>query len=219
MPELSQSIAKRLNELLETLPQCLVRSDGSFEDIPGVSRGHGWCVSAASIIAAVVTEPSHPYRTMAAASLGLMQKQIVDACAALHGQLQQLKYDFEAGLLSNLESRVSGETFDDLLDHAEAYLKDGRREPAGVLAGVVFEDTIRTLSRKHDIDPAGRELDNLLAALKAKGVLTKLEQKEGVTAAEVRAKATHAEWSAFNAEQAEATIKFTRRLIREKLVT
>lgn len=217
MPKLTDAIATRLEQLLSKPPECVYRPSGTFEDSEGVVYGRGWCVSAAALIAAVVSDSEHPYRTVASTSLKL--NNVITACEILFGQLNQLQSDFEAGLLSTVENRVSAETFDDLLDHAEAYLQDKRHQPAGVLAGVVFEDTIRRLSAKHGIDPAGRELDNLLNALKSKGVLTKLEQKEGVAAAEVRAKATHADWDAFNAEQVEATAKFARRLIRDKLAS
>ena len=37
---------------------------------------------------------------------------------------------------------TAAEAFDDFLDHAEAYLHGGRKMEAGVIAGVVFEDTI-----------------------------------------------------------------------------
>jgi hypothetical protein len=91
-----------------------------------------------------------------------------NAISQMSALLTGLKGDIEAGMIVDLEARVSGETFDDLLDHAAAYLSEGRHEPAGVLAGVVFEDTIRRLSAKHGIDPAGKELDSLLNALKSR---------------------------------------------------
>jgi hypothetical protein len=133
--------------------------------------------------------------------------------------LQQMQLDAEAGLLARIEARVSAENFDDLLDHAAQYLADGRHEPAGVLAGVVFEDTIRRLCDSHGIEHRDKELDAAMNALKAKGVLTKLEQKEGITAADLRGNATHANWQAFKASQVTPVIDFTRRLIREKLAT
>lgn len=215
MPQFTSTISSRLSELLARPPECVTRETRNFVNNAGLIYGRGWRISAATLIANIVPDPTHPYRTAAASSLD--NPSLTLGCSALYGQLQQLQRDFEAGLLSDFEAQVSAQTFDDLLDHAEAYLADTRHEPAGVLAGVVFEDTIRRLSIKHGIDPAGRELDNLLSALKARNVLTKLEHKEGIAAAEVRAKATHADWGAFNAEQAEATIKFARRLIRDKL--
>ena len=57
---------------------------------------------------------------------------------------------FRAVMLVN-----AGGAFDDFLDHGEAYLKAGRKDPAGVIAGVVLEDTIRRICR---ITPGPRTL-------------------------------------------------------------
>ena len=38
-------------------------------------------------------------------------------------------------------------TFDDFLDHGAEYLKHGRMNEARVIAGIVFEDTIRHICR------------------------------------------------------------------------
>jgi hypothetical protein len=45
------------------------------------------------------------------------------ASTALWSLLRQIKSDFEAGLLSNLEAQIAAQTFDDLLDHGEEYLR------------------------------------------------------------------------------------------------
>jgi hypothetical protein len=66
-------------------------------------------------------------------------------------------------------TQVAAQTFDDLLDHAEEYLKQRRKEPAGVLTGVVFEDTIRKLCRRHNVLETGLKLDLLLSDLVKNG--------------------------------------------------
>jgi hypothetical protein len=140
-----------------------------------------------------------------------------DTVVKLRGMLEQLRADFAAGLLTNLESQISAQTFDDLLDHAEAYLHDRRKDPAGVLTGVVFEDTIHKLCARHGIPHAGLSLEPLLIALGSKNVLTPLERKEGTTAAGLRTSAAHARWDEFDASQVRTVLDFTRRLLREKL--
>jgi hypothetical protein len=215
MPQLSQTIAKRLEELLNAPPECIVSQSGTFKNSAGVALGRGWRISAVSLIATVVADPQHPYRVAAAENLTSIY--LAGACSSLFGQLQELRRDFEAGLLANLEGQVSAQTFDDLLDHAEAYLRDKRHEPAGVLAGVVFEDTVRKLCDKHAIPQDGVPLDTLLTALVKAGVITPLERKEGTTAAAVRTSATHARWDEYKADQVETVVRLTRRLIREKL--
>ncbi len=41
--------------------------------------------------------------------------------------------------------QIRGETFDNFLDHAVAYRDCGGKDQAGVIAGVVFEDTMRKI--------------------------------------------------------------------------
>lgn len=146
-----------------------------------------------------------------------LQFDLSGACSILVGLLHQLKADFEAGLLSSMEAQVAAQTFDDLLDHAEEYLKQRRKEPAGVLTGVVFEDTIRKLCRRHNILEAGLKLDLLLSELVKTGVLLPIDRKDGTTAASLRTSATHARWEEFDVENIKSVLAFTRRLIRDKL--
>jgi hypothetical protein len=88
-----------------------------------------------------------------------------------------------------------------LLDHAAAYLDEGRKDPAGAIVGVVFEDTIRRICRANGIIEAGQTCEPLINALTTSGVLSKLESKEAKAASDLRANATHAWWDKFNAEQ------------------
>ena len=133
--------------------------------------------------------------------------------------LKHLRVDIDRGLLTTLERQVSAETYDDLIDHAVAYLDEGRKDPAGAIVAVVFEDTIRRLCRANGIDDRDKTCEPLIHALTTASVLTKLEGKEAKTASDLRANATHAWWDKFNADQVRVVINFTRRLLREKLTT
>jgi hypothetical protein len=213
MPQLSAQIEQRLTELLRTAPTGDTLFGKLFEDR---SKLQGWAISAMSLITSVVRDPLHPYRDLTILKLNLPSYG-GDTVIKLRGMLEQLRADFAAGLLTNLESQISAQTFDDLLDHAEAYLLARRKDPAGVLTGVVFEDTIHKLCARHGIPHAGLSLEPLLTALGIKNVLTPLERKEGITAAGLRTSATHARWDEFDAAQVQTVLEFTRRLLREKL--
>lgn len=212
MTKLTQPVADRLATLLREAPH-KIPWDG-----PDRAKAQGWCVSAASVIHAVVADPKHPYRTEARMQVASVDMDLDGAVSVLLGMLQHVQQDFEAGLL-NLEARVSAQTFDDLLDHADAYLGQKRHEPAGVLAGVVFEDTVRKLCDKHGILQDGIPLENLLSELVKKSVMTPFERKEASTAAALRTSATHARWAEYGLVQVGPVIDFTRRLIREKLAS
>lgn len=211
MSKITIPIAQRLQELL--LSGIMMPSVSVVDR----SQASGWCVSAAGLIYSLVADPQHPYRREAEARIALATTDIRSAILGLHGMLQNIRRDLDAGLLSNLELRFSARTFDDLLDHATAYLQDRRHEPAGVLAGVVFEDTVRKLCDKHSIPQDGIKLENLLSELVKRSVLTPLERKEATTASGLRTSATHARWDEYGISQVVPVIDFTRRLIREKL--
>jgi hypothetical protein len=215
MPKLSELIEKRLQDLIDNRP--IVPSvHPNALDLALRGRAYSWCVSATSLIDAVVPL-GHPYKLATMAQTIRLNGDIAGPSSVLLGLLHGIKTDFEAGLLSNLEAQVSAQTFDDLLDHAEEYLRQRRKEPAGVLTGVVFEDTIRKLCRRHNTFEVGVKLDLLLSELVKKGILLPIDRNDSTTAASLRTSATHARWEEFGEENVKSVLAFTRRLIQEKL--
>ena len=77
---------------------------------------------------------------------------------------------------------------------------------AGVIAGVVFEDTIRRIYRDKIADDKDKNLDTLISALSTQNVITGQQSKQARVAAHVRTKATHAQWDEFDLAGVEATI-------------
>lgn len=59
--------------------------------------------------------------------------------------LQSMLADVDAGLAATLANAIRAETFDNFLDHAVAYQKESRKNEAGVIAAVVFENTMRKI--------------------------------------------------------------------------
>ena len=89
---------------------------------------------------------------------------------------------------------------------------------AGVIAGVVFEDTIRRIYRdKITDDDKGQKLEELINTLAKQNVITGQQSKQAKVAAHVRTKATHALWDEFDRAGVEATIQITKRFLREHL--
>jgi hypothetical protein len=88
-----------------------------------------------------------------------------------------------------------------------------------VIVGVVFEDSVRRVCRKHSIDERDVNLDKLISELVKQNVLTELKAKRARAAAGVRTKATHAQWDEFTPGDVEAALAFTRELIENQLDT
>ena len=132
--------------------------------------------------------------------------------------LRGLLSEIDLGLITNLTSKIRAEAFDDFLDHAESYRLAGRKNEAGVIAGVIFEDTVRRVFRdKIGQDDAGKPLEDLINALARAQVISGQQSKQAKVASHVRTKATHAQWDEFDLGGVDATIYITRRLLGEQL--
>jgi hypothetical protein len=81
----------------------------------------------------------------------------------------------------------------------------------------VFEDTVRKIYADK-VDKFSRpELEQVIVALTKKGTITDQQARQVRVAQLVRNKASHAEWSGFDIEGVNDTIKITKTLIEAHL--
>ncbi len=142
---------------------------------------------------------------------------LYDAVHAMTLLLEKIQADFNEGLLISLVNTAQAETLDNHLDQAEDYLGRRQKEGAGVLATVVFEDTVRRIARNQNITDQGMRLDDLFTALDKAGVFSKITSKECRAASGVRNHALHAQWDDFTLDQVSMVTQLTRRLLAEHL--
>jgi hypothetical protein len=189
-----------------------------------LSEGHrqecvGWISAALHAVQLACPDSANAYRKKAEEIASGRHGLMIPTCVGELAQIiKHLSADLQAGLLATA-GRARAETFDDFLEHARAYLEEGRQQPAGVIAGVVFEDTIRTVCRKHNIDEEDSKLDDLISDLAKIGVLSGTKAKRARAAAHVRTKATHAQWDEFDLGDVSATIDFAEEIIDSELGT
>jgi hypothetical protein len=131
--------------------------------------------------------------------------------------LTRLGEEMDRGLLTSIENHAIALTFDDFLDHGAEYLKYGRKNEAGVIAGIVFEDTIRRICRVLEIDEKGVPLDKLISELARRDVLTGLKAKRARAAAGLRTSAAHARWDEIELADVAPVIELTKELIEAHL--
>ncbi len=192
----------------------------SYEELNFAS---GWMASAANCIS-LLTPLTSQYRSrlitattrfdtawMNRSNESSTRSQVV---GEVRGILQALLSDIEAGLIIKLESRIVGDALDNFLDQAE-YLARKNQITSGVLAGVVFEDTIRRIGREHSFKH--RDVEQIINGLVKAEVLTEGKGKACKQAAHVRTKATHADWDAFDIADVKTAIAITRDLIETHL--
>ena len=216
---ISETLLTRLTELLDDA-QTLV--DDQLERTDEKERERycaecaGWLAAASHVATIACPNDAHPYREHIAKVLGAYPVNFATARAKVSGVaaiLSQLDQDANAGLLTTLADATRAETFDSMLDHAQAALDQRQHQSSGVLAGVVFEDVVRRGCEKHSITENGVKLDELISELGRRGMLSGVKAKRARAAAAVRTSATHARWDEYTLEDVDSTIRLSRELI------
>lgn len=177
-----------------------------------------WLTAAQNAVHGLVSSPGSPYRKRVDALVArcggyTVHKDVTEIAAVLSALLEDLK----RGLLCSVAYAAQAELLDDFLDDAERYMKNGRTNEAGVIAGVVFEDSLRKICRKQQIKDKDEKLDNLISQLQQQDTISAGQAKRARAAAHVRTKATHAQWDEICVEDVKAAIVFTRELVDKHL--
>lgn len=174
-----------------------------------------WIASATQLVELLSPSPVSPYRNQVRSTMinaiGMADNR-VDNIAAI---LRQLIVDVDDGLLDPIETQARRIVFGDFLDQADFYLRGGHHAPAGVIAGVVFEDAVRLACDRSKIPQRGVNLDLLISELRKVDVFTDVLAARARSAAMTRTKATHAQWDEFTADDVRATLALARELTRD----
>jgi hypothetical protein len=181
-----------------------------------LSQCQAWITEALNVIQLAVPIPNNPYRQRVE-RIGQGSSKYPQHVGSIAEILQALLVDIDAGLLGDLANKIRAETFDNFLDHAVLYLQKGHEKEAGVIAGVVFEDTVRRIYRDKIGDDKDQHLENLINALANAGVITGQQSKQAKVASHIRTKASHAQWDEFDLEGVEDAIQITKLFLRKHL--
>jgi hypothetical protein len=135
----------------------------------------------------------------------------------LTGLLEGLCDEIESGFFKQLEYIFTASAFDDFLDHAEHFHKGGKKVESSVLGSTVFEDTVRKIAKKNDVEEAGIDLESVINELVNVNIFTTVKAKRVKGHGAVRNKALHAQWDDFDLKDVGGLIKGTRELIDDYL--
>jgi hypothetical protein len=127
----------------------------------------------------------------------------------LVGVAQSLSHDLKAGYLVSLEELIHGEVFGDFLDMAHHLLESGYKDAAAVTAGSSLEAHLRQLCKRASLatdlntssGPRPKKADQLNAELSKAAVYGVLDQKNVTAWLDLRNKAAHGEYGAYQREQ------------------
>jgi hypothetical protein len=213
---IEQRIRQKIEDLILRSKAFPPRPAGVARNSQEVAQCRRWLTEAINVTELAIPQPSNAYRrrieTDAKGSNG-----IVGAVQIVAAIFEALLPDIDAGLLGNLSDKITANVFDDFFDHAAAYLKRDRKMEAGVISGVVFEDTVRRIYREKIGDDKGQKLEDLINALAKEDVITGQQSKQAKVASHVRTKATHAQWDEFDLQGVADTIQVTKLLLAEHL--
>jgi hypothetical protein len=210
---LEPAVREKIEDLVRRSSQIALRGE-RLEGREHIAACHSWITEALNIIDFAVPIENNAY-SRAIKQHGGDRIALLNNVSAMGSILSSLLADSDAGLIADFGNKIRAETFDDFLDHADIYREEGQKQPAGVLAGVVFEDTIRRICRNNEI--AGENLEQLINALARQEVITGQQSKQAKIAAHVRTKATHALWDEYDLSGVEDTIRLTRALLAKHL--
>ena len=218
---IEQSIRDRIWALTQESHSLSVANQyGQATDDVRRAQCEGWITSAHNLVQIVCPTLPSAYRQKADSIAGRDWGYMIhEAIAAFSAVLMNLLRDADGGALGSIADQARAETFDDFLAHARAYLEDKRKNEAGAIAGIVFEDALRRVCRKHSVIEKDIKLDLLISELTSKGILIQAKAKRARAAAHVRTKATHAQWDEFDTGDVESTIEFAHELVTNHLTT
>lgn len=181
----------------------------------------GWIVSVENLLESLFVDSTNVFSKHVALHIkNINEQRPYYAYKYVSNIIEVLKSLSDAivkGLLVNLADQSQASAFDDFLQHAEAYAKDKRHMEAGVIAGVVFEDTIKKLCAKYSLKVQSDKLEQHINLLKSEGIISGTKSKRCKSAADVRGNAAHAKWDAYDILDVREAISITRELIAEHL--
>src|SRR6266542_6797970 len=198
-----QEIRKRIDVLLTTNPT-------GFEVYNG----------ALSLVSSLYGPQSPQVKDLTEKSKSLSSRYAGDGLERVllgvsEGVLQNLKAEIECGLVTSLQSSVTGEVLTDFLRLARAALREkgeGAKNVAAVLAAALFEDTLRRIAAQNGI-PHIEKLQELLTTLKDNQILQGTQVGIANSYLNFRNSALHAQWERVERESIVSVLGFVEQLL------
>lgn len=132
------------------------------------------------------------------------------------GVFRAAKADFEGGYLFDVDAEISGEIFGDFVSLAKVALSDGAKDVAAVLACAALEDALKRYARSNQLDIDGKVMQSVVAALKAKGLVSGAQKSLLDTMPRIRDYAMHADWGKLTAQDVGSVIGFVEQFLLSK---
>lgn len=130
------------------------------------------------------------------------------------GVFSAAKKDYEGGYVLSLENTISGEVFGDFIGLAKQSLSDGYKDVAAVLSCAALEDALKRYARNNGIDDvADKVMQEVVSALKSKGLVKGAQKTMLDTMPKIRDYAMHANWSKITEADVGSVIGFVEQFL------
>ncbi|HEY4279038.1 MAG TPA: hypothetical protein VGM91_12495 [Conexibacter sp.] len=196
-------------------PTRLTRNPALLATAHAGSRPNAVAMSTTILATIERIAPNSAY-SMSAASVTASSSMATPATVTnLTGVLVALRAAIEAGYLLTLQELVHATVFSDFLEMADELQRRGFKDAAGVIAGTVLEEHVRKLAAANEVETQDNEgkalkLERLNTLLARVRVYNGLEQKNVTAWYDLRNKAAHGEYEAYDHSQVAGMIQGVR---------
>lgn len=215
---------QRFQELSDQLKQVEGTEVSKRSPVGGSSYQHieahlilNWAVKSRTLISSACGKESEHYASFVGAE-SEAEKSYENSPARLKRMgavFLAAQEDFEGGYLNSIRNLVQAELAGNEIDQATELLKSGYFAAAAVVAGVVLETTLRSLSEKRGL-PVG-SMDRMNADLAKAGEYNALVQKRLTSLTAVRNSAAHGKLTEYTNDDVKNLILEVERFVAERL--
>ena len=204
-----ETIQQRFNELAQ--PSIGTRRDSFNATWVDERQWGNWSASALNLVEmAFGAGSSHSVQLRKAIEHGsVRESQYLRA----HGAFLGAKTDYEKGCFQSLDKMVSGEVFGDFIAAAKKSLDEGNKDVAAVLACAALEDALKRFANANELNVDGKDMTEVIAALKSKGLVGGAQKSILETMPKTRNNAMHADWAKISATEVGGVIGFTEQFL------
>ena len=212
MANLKSQISQRFKELEDQGKA--IPLDGSGSRYASAGPFYAWAASVLSLLQGVFGENS-PHALRFKAELDRIVNNYINErhLQAIRGIFLGAKSDFDGGYIFNVEVALTGEVFGDFVTAAKAALSEGHHTVAAVLASAALEDALKRLATVNGLDVAGKSMQEVVNALKSKGLVSGAQKTLLDSMPKIRDYAMHAEWGKIEPQDAGSVIGFVEQFL------
>ena len=217
-----KKFAQRFQELSDQLKQVEGTEVAKPTLMGGSTHQHidahlilNWAVKARNLILSACGKESEHYTSFVKADEARSYEDSPTRLRRMGAVFLAAREDFEGGHLNSIRNLVQAELAGGELEQAGELFASGYYAAAAVVAGVVLENTLRSLCAKYGLPAGGMERMN--ADLAKAGEYNALVQKRVTALAAVRNSAAHGKSSEYTNEDVKSMIPEVERFVAERL--